>query len=104
MHILLNLEQDRCPGIPGCYCGKVHGLTVGSFHLARVGGPTAEDEAQGRMFAASPAMVDALRDAESAMFHVLADDGFNTSADRDAMLLAMEGARSVLREAFRVPA
>jgi hypothetical protein len=41
--------------------------------------------------------MDALTEAESAMFHVLADKGFNSAADHEAMKNALEKARAVMR-------
>jgi len=57
--------------------------------------------ANARLIAAAPKMFAALVDAESAMFHVLADDGINTPANREAMENALRDARAALEEAFR---
>jgi len=42
------------------------------------------------------AMHSALIDAESAMFHVESDGGFNTPADRDAMVNAIKACRDAI--------
>ena len=55
--------------------------------------------ANARLIAAAPDLLAALIDAESAMFHVLADDGFATPFDQKAMKDAMQAARAVLAKA-----
>lgn len=44
-------------------------------------------------------MLEACVDAESAMFHVLADGGFDTPADRDAMYQALVQVRKAVEAA-----
>lgn len=55
--------------------------------------------ANARLIAAAPELLAALIDAESAMFHVLADDGFATPFDQKAMKDAMQAARAAIAKA-----
>lgn len=55
--------------------------------------------ADARLIAACPKMLAALVNAESAMFHVCADGGFATSADRQAMEDALAAVRAAIAEA-----
>ena len=52
-----------------------------------------------RLIAAAPELLAALIDAESAMFHVRADGGFATAADRQAMDDAWIAARAAIAKA-----
>lgn len=42
--------------------------------------------------------IEALVEAESAMFHVLADMGFNSKADIEAMQQALEKVRAIIKQ------
>jgi hypothetical protein len=56
--------------------------------------------ANARLIAAAPDMLEALRDAESAMFHVIADEGFNGPADHSAMVEALHRVREAMKKAL----
>jgi hypothetical protein len=74
-----------------------------SFHIVDGDGAFVADtdRCNARLIAAAPKMFAALVDAESAMFHVLADGGIDTPADREAMENALRDARAALEEATR---
>ena len=77
---------------------------LGEFSVSSKDGGTIADvygrnPANARLTAACPEMLDALIDAESAMFHVRADGGFATAADRQAMDDAWSAARAAIAKA-----